>query len=99
MSIPVQFVGSGRGGSESDSSALKIQKVFRGFLVRKSVKKIAVIKREVNEVERQISREEALESMREVYGFTINQKQKPQFFLNPNPTAKHPYQSTNHKTQ
>ena len=64
MSIPVQFVGSGRGGSESDSSALKIQKVFRGFLVRKSVKKIAAIRREVDEVERRISREEALESMK-----------------------------------
>ncbi|KAM3753750.1 hypothetical protein ACB098_03G116100 [Castanea mollissima] len=64
VSIPVQFVGSGRGGSESDSSALKIQKVFRGFLVRKSVKKIAAIRREVDEVERQISREEALESMK-----------------------------------
>ena len=64
MSIPVQFVGSGRGGSESDSSALKIQKVFRGFLVRKSVKKIAAIRREVDEVERRITREEALESMK-----------------------------------
>ena len=64
MLIPVQFVGSGRGGSESDSSALKIQKVFRGFLVRKSVKKIAAIRREVDEVERRISREEALESMK-----------------------------------
>ncbi|KAK7824827.1 bag family molecular chaperone regulator 5, partial [Quercus suber] len=55
---------SGRGGSESDSSALKIQKVFRGFLVRKSVKKIAAIRREVDEAERRISREEALESMK-----------------------------------
>nr|POF26906.1 bag family molecular chaperone regulator 5, mitochondrial [Quercus suber] len=64
VSIPVQFVGSGRGGSESDSSALKIQKVFRGFLVRKSVKKIAAIRREVDEAERRISREEALESMK-----------------------------------
>lgn len=61
VSIPVHFVGSER--SRSDS-ALKIQKVFRGFLARKSVKKIAAIKREVDEVEKRISKKENLESIR-----------------------------------
>lgn len=61
VSIPVHFVGSET--SRSDY-ALKIQKVFRGFLVRKSVKKIAAIREEVDAVERKISRRETVESIR-----------------------------------
>ncbi|KAI3696423.1 hypothetical protein L1987_79437 [Smallanthus sonchifolius] len=38
-----------------ESAALKIQRVFRGFLVRKSVKKISAIRNEVCEVERSIN--------------------------------------------
>ncbi|XP_050374754.1 BAG family molecular chaperone regulator 5, mitochondrial-like [Argentina anserina] len=40
-------------------SALKIEKVFRGFLVRKSVSKIAGIKREVDEISKLVSKEMA----------------------------------------
>ncbi|PON51867.1 IQ motif, EF-hand binding site [Parasponia andersonii] len=60
VSIPVHFVGSERGRSESDS-ALKIQKAFRGFLVRRSMKKIAAIKREVEEIEKKMSQKETVE--------------------------------------
>ncbi|PON91849.1 BAG domain containing protein [Trema orientale] len=63
VSIPVHFVGSERGRSESDS-ALKIQKVFRGFLVRRSMKKIAAIKREVDEIEKKMSQKETMELIR-----------------------------------
>lgn len=59
--IPVHFVGSERNRSDL---ALKIQKVFRGYLVRKSVKKIAVIRGEVDEIERKMSRRETTESIR-----------------------------------
>lgn len=62
VSIPVQFVGSG-GRSRSDS-AVKIQKVFRGFRVRRSVRKIAAIRREVEEMERKVSKESTVESIR-----------------------------------
>ena len=34
-----------------ESAAIKIQKVFRGFIVRKSVKKVASIRNEVSEIE------------------------------------------------
>ncbi|KAJ7975944.1 BAG family molecular chaperone regulator 5 [Quillaja saponaria] len=51
ISIPVHFVDSERVRSDS---ALKIQKVLRGFMVRKSMKRIAAIKREVDEIERRI---------------------------------------------
>ncbi|KAB1201423.1 BAG family molecular chaperone regulator 5, mitochondrial [Morella rubra] len=61
VSIPVHFVGSER--SRSDS-ALKIQKVFRGFLVRKSVRKIAALRSEVDEIEKKISEKETVEKLR-----------------------------------
>nr|XP_017192191.1 uncharacterized protein LOC103452428 isoform X2 [Malus domestica] len=61
VSIPVQYVGLERRRSES---ALKIQKAFRGFLVRKSVRKIAAIRVEVSEIEKRISKREAVELMR-----------------------------------
>lgn len=58
VSIPVHFVRSEKNRSDS---ALKIQKYFRGFLVRKNMKKIAAIKGEVDEMERRISKEETVE--------------------------------------
>ncbi|KAF3432356.1 hypothetical protein FNV43_RR27096 [Rhamnella rubrinervis] len=58
VSIPVRFVGSEQ--SRSDST-VKIQKVFRGFLVRKSVKKIAAIRDEVDEIAKRISKPEMVE--------------------------------------
>ncbi|CAN4099221.1 unnamed protein product [Withania somnifera] len=62
VQIPVQFVCSGPERSVSfdppqepeldrSGSALRIQKVFRGFLVRKSLKKIMSIRKEVEDVE------------------------------------------------
>lgn len=62
VSIPVQdAAGSERRPSDS---ALKIQKAFRGFLVRKNVNKIAAIKREVDEMEMRISKKETAELVR-----------------------------------
>lgn len=61
VSIPVHFVSSEQTRSDS---ALKIQKVFRGFLVRKSVKKIASIRREVDEIEKRISKPVTVELIR-----------------------------------
>ncbi|KAF8018390.1 hypothetical protein BT93_H3317 [Corymbia citriodora subsp. variegata] len=61
VSIPVHFVGSER--SRSDA-ALRIQSAFRGFLVRRSVRRIEAVRREVDEVERRISTPEAAELMR-----------------------------------
>lgn len=61
VSIPVHFVGSEQ--SRSDST-VKIQKVFRGFLVRKSVKKIAAMRGEVDEIEKRISKPEMVELIR-----------------------------------
>ncbi|XP_022955636.1 BAG family molecular chaperone regulator 6-like isoform X2 [Cucurbita moschata] len=61
VSIPVRFVESKK--SRSDS-ATKIQKVFRGFLVRKSVKKVVAIEREVNEIQRRLANEETVDLIR-----------------------------------
>ncbi|XP_038898973.1 BAG family molecular chaperone regulator 6-like [Benincasa hispida] len=61
VSIPVRFVESKK--SRSDS-ATKIQKVFRGFLVRKSVKKVVAIEREVSEIERRFANEETVDLIR-----------------------------------
>ncbi|KAI9125884.1 hypothetical protein K1719_003302 [Acacia pycnantha] len=61
VSIPVHFVRSER--SRSDS-ALKIQKALRGFLVRKSLKKIASISNEVNHIERRILDHETIDLIR-----------------------------------
>ncbi|XP_057774933.1 uncharacterized protein LOC130993914 [Salvia miltiorrhiza] len=57
--IPVQFVGSER--LDRTGSAVKIQKVFRGFLVRKSLRKIKDIKIEVDEIEARLKRGEVVE--------------------------------------
>ncbi|TMW82617.1 hypothetical protein EJD97_005516 [Solanum chilense] len=65
VQIPVHFVSSDPERSvlasatkkpepDRSGSALKIQKVFRGFLVRKSVKKIKSIRKEVEDVERKL---------------------------------------------
>lgn len=60
ISIPVHFVGPERTRSRSDS-ALKIQKVLRGFLVRKNMKKIAAIRNEVHQIERRVSEQETID--------------------------------------
>ncbi|KAF4404722.1 hypothetical protein G4B88_006108 [Cannabis sativa] len=57
VSIPVHFVGSEKKRSDS---ALKVQKVFRGFLVRKSLKRIAAIRAEVDEIEKRMSQKETM---------------------------------------
>ncbi|KAI3900560.1 hypothetical protein MKW92_035637 [Papaver armeniacum] len=57
VSIPVHFIGLEK---KRSNAALKIQKVFRGFLVRKSMKKILVIKREVDEIQRKLSENEMI---------------------------------------
>ncbi|XP_044492731.1 uncharacterized protein LOC123216371 [Mangifera indica] len=58
--IPVHFVGSEQRVDRS-GFAVKIQKVFRGFLVRKSVKKIVEIRSQVEEVEKRISEKETVD--------------------------------------
>ncbi|KAI3816713.1 hypothetical protein L1987_16417 [Smallanthus sonchifolius] len=59
VSVPVHFISSERPQktlpAPKESAALKIQRVFRGFLVRKSVKKISAIRNEVCEVEMSIN--------------------------------------------
>nr|XP_027086535.1 uncharacterized protein LOC113708271 [Coffea arabica] len=60
VQIPVQFVGS-ESGPDCSKSASKIQKVFRGFLVRKSMRKIMAIKKEVDEIEARVWRSEEVE--------------------------------------
>lgn len=58
--IPVQSV-----GSESKTwSALKIQKKFRGFLVRTSVKRIKAIKIQVDDIEGMLLKSEVVELIR-----------------------------------
>ncbi|PHU15600.1 hypothetical protein BC332_16805 [Capsicum chinense] len=68
VQIPVQFVGSDteravlrKPEPDRSGSALRIQKVFRGFLVRKCVKRIKTIKEEVEDVERKLLRRETAE--------------------------------------
>ncbi|XP_039025686.1 uncharacterized protein LOC120159086 isoform X2 [Hibiscus syriacus] len=61
VSIPVRFLSSERGRSDS---AIKIQKVFRGFLVRKNVKKIMATREEVNEIERSVLQKERMDLIR-----------------------------------
>ncbi|GAB4839733.1 hypothetical protein Ancab_020443 [Ancistrocladus abbreviatus] len=68
VSIPVHFVGSvtptskstSRSSSESES-ALKVQKAWRGLRVRKNMKKILVISKEVDEIEKKILARETVE--------------------------------------
>ncbi|XP_077228637.1 uncharacterized protein LOC143861631 [Tasmannia lanceolata] len=55
ISIPVHFVSSEK--TRSDAT-VKIQKVFRGFMVRKNVKKIFTIQREVDKIEQRLSQGE-----------------------------------------
>lgn len=68
ISIPVHFVGSETNGISSalnpTDSAVRIQKVLRGFLVRKSVNKIVSIKNQVVEIERRIACKETVELIR-----------------------------------
>ncbi|XP_021286697.1 uncharacterized protein LOC110418326 [Herrania umbratica] len=61
VSVPVHFVGSQRGRSDS---AIRIQKVFRGFLGRKNIKKIKAIREEVNDIEHRVSRKETVDLIR-----------------------------------
>ncbi|KAI3720449.1 hypothetical protein L6452_21367 [Arctium lappa] len=59
ISVPVHFISSEQPPEtlslSKASAALKIQALFRGFLVRKIVKKIASIRNEVSEIERRIN--------------------------------------------
>ncbi|OMO94968.1 IQ motif, EF-hand binding site [Corchorus capsularis] len=64
VSIPVRFVGSERSRPDSSHSAVKIQKVFRGFLVRKSMKKIKAVRGEVNDIGRRVSNRETVDLIR-----------------------------------
>ncbi|XP_047968491.1 BAG family molecular chaperone regulator 5, mitochondrial-like [Salvia hispanica] len=57
--IPVQFGGSER--LDRTESAVKIQKVFRGFLARKSLRKVKDVKMEVDEIEERLRRRETME--------------------------------------
>uniref|UniRef100_A0A0A0KTW1 BAG domain-containing protein n=1 Tax=Cucumis sativus TaxID=3659 RepID=A0A0A0KTW1_CUCSA len=59
--IPVCYVKS---ENTRLDSAIKIQRVFRGFLVRKSLKKVVAIEREVNEIERRLANEETVDLVR-----------------------------------
>ncbi|KAL8121389.1 uncharacterized protein LOC141659053 [Apium graveolens] len=68
ISIPVHFVGSqnsriNSGRSRSDS-AVMIQKVFRSFLLRKSVRKIVSIKNQVEEIGKRLAQNETVELIR-----------------------------------
>ncbi|KAI3799229.1 hypothetical protein L1987_34519 [Smallanthus sonchifolius] len=68
VSVPVHFVSSDQSRTTmsmlKDSAALKIQKLFRGFVVRKSVRKIASIRNEVTEIERRIDAIEVVNLIR-----------------------------------
>nr|GMD57833.1 IQ motif, EF-hand binding site [Ipomoea batatas] len=59
--IPVHFV---RSEPTRADAALKIQKVFRGFLVRKSMNRVMSVAREVDEIERRVSQSETVEVLR-----------------------------------
>lgn len=48
----------------TSASALRIQKVFRGYMVRKNVKRIMSIRKEVDEIERKLSFGETAELIR-----------------------------------
>ncbi|KAL4586194.1 hypothetical protein LXL04_010826 [Taraxacum kok-saghyz] len=68
FSVPVHFVSSEQPRTTlsklKDSAAIKIQKVFRGFIVRKSVNKVASIRNEVSEIERRINSIEVIDLIR-----------------------------------
>ncbi|XP_058736588.1 uncharacterized protein LOC131608990 [Vicia villosa] len=61
VSIPVRFVGSER---NKNDSAIKIQRVARGFLVRKSMKKMLKMKVELEEIEKKVNSEETVKMMK-----------------------------------
>ncbi|KAL8480578.1 hypothetical protein ACS0TY_027211 [Phlomoides rotata] len=60
--IPVHFVGSEP--VDRTGSAVKIQKVFRGFLVRKCLKKVKDIRVQVDEIEEKLWKSEIVELLR-----------------------------------
>ncbi|KAL0385311.1 UNVERIFIED_CONTAM: BAG family molecular chaperone regulator 5, mitochondrial [Sesamum radiatum] len=62
VQIPIHFVGSEE--VDRSGSALKIQKVFRGFLVRKCLRKIKDIKVQVDEIEERLSTSEVRDLVR-----------------------------------
>ncbi|KAL2253802.1 uncharacterized protein LOC105168684 [Sesamum indicum] len=62
VQIPIQFVGSEE--VDRSGSALKIQKVFRGFLARKCLRKIKDIKVQVDEIEERLSTSEVRDLVR-----------------------------------
>ncbi|KAL6186294.1 hypothetical protein ACLB2K_042415 [Fragaria x ananassa] len=64
VSIPVQYAAPERRSNLRSDAALKIQKAFRGYLVRKSVSKIAGINREVDEISERVSRKETADLVR-----------------------------------
>ncbi|KAL7603793.1 hypothetical protein Lser_V15G14544 [Lactuca serriola] len=68
VSVPVHFISSEQPRTTlsmlKDSAALKIQKVVRGFIVRKSVKKVGSIRNEVSEIERRINDIEVIDLIR-----------------------------------
>ncbi|XP_058741019.1 BAG family molecular chaperone regulator 5, mitochondrial-like [Vicia villosa] len=61
VSIPVRFVGSERNRNDS---AMVIQRVARGFLVRKSMKKMLKMKVELEEIEKKVNSEETVKMMK-----------------------------------
>ncbi|KAL0364360.1 UNVERIFIED_CONTAM: BAG family molecular chaperone regulator 5, mitochondrial [Sesamum angustifolium] len=62
VQIPIHFVGSVE--VDRSGSALKIQKVFRGFFVRKCLRKIKDIKLQVDEIEERLSTSEVRDLLR-----------------------------------
>lgn len=60
--IPVHFVGSEK--VDRSGLAVKIQKVFRGFLVRKSLRKIKDINVQVHEIDERLKRSEVVDLVR-----------------------------------
>ncbi|KAK4402607.1 BAG family molecular chaperone regulator 5, mitochondrial [Sesamum angolense] len=62
VQIPIHFLGSVE--VDRSGSALKIQKVFRGFFVRKCLRKIKDIKLQVDEIEERLSTSEVRDLLR-----------------------------------
>ncbi|XP_058756031.1 BAG family molecular chaperone regulator 6-like [Vicia villosa] len=61
VSIPVLFVGSEKNRT---ASATKIQRVARGYLVRKSMKKMLKMKVELEEIDKKVNNEETVKMMK-----------------------------------
>ena len=64
VSIPVHFVESERSRPDPSHSVVKIQKVFGGFWVRKTTKKIKAYMEEVNAIECRVSHKEIVDFFR-----------------------------------